>query len=82
MSRSKLLSVLVLAAVTELCGIAVGHYLGLSQFASVGVGLVPALLVAFPLMKWWNRSHLSFAQWSITVGMMTAMAVLIHLVIS
>jgi hypothetical protein len=81
MSQVKLLGVLLLTAVTEIGGIALGRQLGFSLFASVGAGLVPALLVAFPLMKQWSGRQLSFRQWVMTVVMITGTATLLHIFI-
>ena len=49
----------------EFIGILVGRYLGLSQSGAVGVGLLPALLVAFPLVKRRSGDGLNFGVWMI-----------------
>ncbi|HEX8129780.1 MAG TPA: hypothetical protein VF527_11820 [Pyrinomonadaceae bacterium] len=64
-----------------LIGTGLGRNLGLTQFASVGIGLVPALLLAYPLMKRWYRGHLSFTVWILTVAGSAIAATLINFVI-
>jgi hypothetical protein len=65
-----------------LVGTALGRNLGLTQFASVGVGLVPALLLAYPLMKRRYRGHLSFMVWILVVAGIAVAATLINSVIA
>lgn len=68
----------LLAAVCVLFGgTALGRYLGLGQVAAVGVGLLPALLLAFPLVRRLYRSRLSFQAWALVVAVMSAAALLI-----
>lgn len=69
----------VSAILAGICGIAMGRQLGFSQFTSVGIGVLPALLVAFPIVKSYGR--LSFTQWAFTVACIGVAAALIHLVI-
>lgn len=69
----------VLAVIAGICGIATGRQLGFSQFTSVGIGVLPALLLAFPIVKSYGR--LSFTQWAFTVVCIGIAAALIHLVI-
>ncbi len=82
MSKLTVVVISVSLLIFELCIIVFARYLGLSQFASVGAGLVPALLLAFPVIKWWSGGNFSFTQWSLTIGVMVIVATLIHFVIS
>ncbi|MDT5063737.1 MAG: hypothetical protein QOH63_4196 [Acidobacteriota bacterium] len=79
MSKAMLVSCLVLAFVVELCGITIARGLGMSLFASVGVGLLPALILIYPAMRWWSRRRLSFAQWTMAVACIGVAAMLIRL---
>ncbi len=68
----------LLAAVCVLFGgTALGRHLGLGQVAAVGLGLVPALLLAFPLVRRLYSSRLSFPKWALVVAFMSAAALLI-----
>jgi hypothetical protein len=76
---------LVSAILAEFCGIVVGKRLGLSQFASVGVGLVVAWLVLYPIAKYLTLrlgGHpLNFIQWASTIAVIVVIAILIHTLI-
>ena len=78
MSNLKVLIILISLLVFELVIIVIARYVGLSQFVSVGVGFVPTLLLAFPLIKRWNGGNLSFIQWTLAVCAMVVAAALIH----
>ncbi len=78
-------SSLTLAFVIELCGITLGRLLGYSQFTSVGIGLVPALLLLYPVMKQWHAHYgkrLTFSMRVFAVAIMTLAAVLIQRLIA
>lgn len=78
MSKLKIATNLLIGMVVLFSGVALGRRAGLSQFFAVGVGLVPALLLVFPLVKRMQGSKLSFAQWSLTVGGVALAATLIY----
>jgi hypothetical protein len=81
MSTTKVIGLLIGTIVAEFLGIWLGRYLGLSQFAAVGVGLLPAMLLAFPVLREWMGGRLSFRIWLlITAGVLVA-GTLIHLMI-
>lgn len=79
MSRIGVISIVLLAIVVEFCGIFIGKHLGLSQFASVSVGSIAALLLAFPIMRLYG--HLSFTQWIVSVFFIVVAANLVNLII-
>jgi len=64
----KKLEFLALALIVEIIGLALGRFLGLSQFATIALSAVPAMLVAFPFMKRW-MPKVTFKQWVFTVGL-------------
>lgn len=71
-------TVYLLAAVFVLFGgTALGRHLGLGQVAAVGVGLLPALLLSFPLVRLLYRDRFSFPKWALVVAVMSATALLI-----
>ena len=63
MTLSLLVAILVLVG-----GVLFGRLLHLSEFVSVGLGLVPALLVAFPVVRHWTDRKVTFSRWSIAIG--------------
>ncbi|HEX8633575.1 MAG TPA: hypothetical protein VF703_05425 [Pyrinomonadaceae bacterium] len=65
-----------------LIGTALGRNLGLTQFAAVGVGMVPALLFAYPLMKRRYRGQLSLTVWILTVVGIALTATLLNFIIA
>lgn len=68
----------LLAAICVLFGgTALGRHFGLGQVAAVGVGLPPALLLAFPLVRRLYGSRLGFPGWVLVVTVMSATALLI-----
>ncbi|HEX8722707.1 MAG TPA: hypothetical protein VF736_18970 [Pyrinomonadaceae bacterium] len=72
----------LLAAVAVLFGgAALGGRMGLPQVAAVGVGLLPALLLAFPLVRRLYRDRLSFPVWALVVAAMSAVAMLLGAVV-
>jgi len=79
MPGTKLLALLALAIAVEFLGILVARYLAFSQFASVGIGLAPALLLIFPVIRHWYGGQLRFSVWLLTVAGITTAAVLIHI---
>lgn len=81
MSITRIIVVLIAVIVAEFLGILLGRYVGFSQFAAVGVGLIPAMLLAFPLMKRWYGGRLSFTEWALTIAGMVVAATLIYTVI-
>lgn len=82
MSKATAFVYLAAAAVVLFGGTALGRNFGLSQFASVGVGLVPALLLAYPLARRASGSRLGFATWLLVVACMTAAATLINTLVA
>lgn len=81
MSKLTVVNILVLALFAMFCGIAIGRYIGLSYFASDGVGLTSSMLIAFPLVKQWTDGHLRFVQWLVVLAVMVVVSSLIHFVI-
>lgn len=81
MSSSRLFGLLILAIIAEFLGIFLGRSLGLSQFTSVGIGLIPAMLLAFPVIRHWYGGRLSFKLWVLTVAGIITAGTLVHLVI-
>ena len=60
---AKIMLLVIAIIVVEFIGIMVGRYLGLSQSQAVGIGLLPALLLAFPLVKRRYGDSLNFGLW-------------------
>jgi len=81
MSSTRILGLLILAIVAEFLGIFLGRSFGLSQFAAVGIGLVPAMLLAFPLIRHWYGGRLSFKLWLLIIAGILIVGTLVHLVI-
>lgn len=81
MRSTRILGLLILAIVAEFLGIFLGRYFGFSQFAAVGIGLVPAMLLAFPVIRHWYGGRLSFNFWLMIVAGIIIAGTLIHLVI-
>jgi hypothetical protein len=81
MSSIRIVGLLILAIVAEFLGILLGRSFGLSQFAAVGVGLVPAMLLAFPVIRHWFGGRLSFKLWLLIVVGIIVAGTLMHLVI-
>ena len=81
MSSTRIFGLLILAIVVEFLGIFLGRFLGLSQSAAVGIGLVPALLLTFPVIRHWYGGRLSFKLWLLMVAGIVVAGMLIHLVI-
>ena len=81
MSRSLIAASLIAGICFLLGGIALGRYFGLSLFNSVGLGLIPALLLAYPLMKWY-RSSLSFTSWVLVIATIAIVATLINMLVA
>lgn len=80
MSKIGVISIVLLAIVVEFCGIFIGKRLGLSQFASVGIGLIAALLLVFPIVRLYGR--FSFTQWMLTLLFIVVIATLVNFAIS
>jgi hypothetical protein len=70
-----------MAIVAEFLGIFLGRSFGLSQFAAVGIGLVPALLLLFPVIRRWAGESLTFGRWLLIVAGILIAGTLVHLVI-
>jgi len=81
MSSTGIFGLLILAIVTEFLGIFLGRSFGLSQFAAVGIGLVPAMLLAFPAIKHWHGGRLTFKLWLLIMAGILIAGTLVHLVI-
>jgi len=76
MSKIEVIGIVLLAIIVEFGGILIGRYLGMSQFASVSVGLIPALLLAFPVVRLYGR--FSFTQWMLTILCIVVFAKLVN----
>lgn len=76
---------LVLAILAEFCGIVVGKRFGLSQFASVGVGLALAWPLLYPIAKYLmlrlGGRPPNFIQWVLTITVIIVAAILVHALI-
>lgn len=81
MPKLKVAAYLMLGVGAVFSGTALGRYLGLSQFASVGVGLVPALLLLFPVMRQLYGGRLNLTWWLLTVAGIVTTGMLIHLIV-
>lgn len=81
MSGTRIVGLLILAIVAEFLSIVIGRYFGLSQFAAVGIGLIPAMLLAFPVIRYWYGGRLSFNLWLLIVASIVVAGTLLHLVI-
>lgn len=66
-----------LALVVMIIGFAVSRALHLSEFASFGVAVCPALLAAFPFLKRW-MPQISFTLWVLTVALIALFYWLLH----
>lgn len=78
MSNIAVVGVVLLAIVAEFCGIFIAKYFGMSQFASVAIGFVAALLLAFPVVRLYGR--LSFTQWVLTIICIVVIATSVNFV--
>jgi len=72
---------LALALLLNIGGVLLGRLLHFSEFASVGMGVVPSMLIAFPLMKHLTGDALTFKVWAFSVGLGVLSTWLIYLVI-
>jgi len=81
MTRTKILGLLILAIVAEFLGIFLGRLLGLSQFAAVGIAVVPAMMLAFPVIRHWYGGLVSFKLWLLIIAGMIITGTLVHLMI-
>ncbi len=77
MSKTAMVLYLLAGVAVLFGGAALGGRMGLPQVAAVGAGLLPALLLAFPLVRRLYRSRLSFGQWAMVVVVMSAAAMII-----
>ncbi|HEX8495430.1 MAG TPA: hypothetical protein VF658_21645 [Pyrinomonadaceae bacterium] len=82
MSRSLIAASLIAGICFLSGGIALGRHFGLSLFNAVGLGLLPALLLAYPLMKWWYHNRLSFTSWVLAVATIAIAATLINMLVT
>lgn len=64
----KKLEFVALALIVEIIGLALGRFLGLSQFATIALSSATAMLVAFPFTKRW-MPKVTFKQWVFTVAL-------------
>lgn len=67
MSKAVMAILIVLAVGILGGGVVLGLRFGYSQFAAVSFGVLPALLVIFPVVRERSEGKLTFAQW---VGML------------
>lgn len=69
------------AAVVLFAGILLGSRYGYSQFAAVSFGLLPALLVLFPVIRERSSGKLTFSQWLGTLLLIAFFAASFHSII-
>ncbi|MFY9621299.1 MAG: hypothetical protein WAM70_06855 [Pyrinomonadaceae bacterium] len=81
MRSTRIVGLLIAAAAAEFLGIFLGRYFGLSQFAAVGIGLVPAMLLVFPIIRHWYGGRLSFRLWLLMMAGIIIAGTLVHLVL-
>lgn len=81
MSGTRIVGLLIAAVVAGLLGIFLGRSFGLSQFAAVGIGLVPAMLLVFPIIRHWYGGRLSLKLWLLIMAGIIVAGTLVHLVI-
>lgn len=67
MSKSTTAALIAVALAVLAGGVALGLRSGYSQFAAVSFGVLPALLVIFPVVRERSEGQITFAQW---VGML------------
>lgn len=75
------LLVMLGAAVVLFVGVRLGSRYGYSQFAAVSFGLLPALLVLFPVMRERSGGKLTLAQWLGTLLFIAFFAASFHNII-
>lgn len=63
MTKTATAGIIALAVAVFLSGVALGLRFGYSQFAAVSFGLLPALLVAFPIVRERSGGKMTFVQW-------------------
>lgn len=78
MSKTATAGLIGFAIVVLICGVAFGLRLGYSQFAAVGFGFLPAMLVLFPVIRARSGGKLTFLQWLVVVFMSLLFAVVIN----
>lgn len=81
MRRTRIVGLLIAAVAAEFLGIFLGRSFGLSPFAAVGIGLVPAMLLVFPIIRHWYGGRLSFKLWVLMMAGIISAGTLVHLVI-
>lgn len=78
---SNQLLVVLGAACVLFAGVWLGSRHGYSQFAAVSFGLLPALLVLFPVIRERSGGGLTFAQWLGTLLLIAFFAASFHNII-
>ena len=81
MRGTRIVGLLIAAVAAGFLGILLGKYFGFSQFAAVGIGLIPAMLLAFPVIRHWYGGRLSFRLWLLIMAGILIAGTLVHLVI-
>lgn len=73
---------MIIALVVLIGGVALGLRLGYSQFASVSFGLLPALLIIFPIVRERTQGKVTFVQWVVMLVMSVLFAVFVNNIVS
>lgn len=81
MSKTMTAGVIAAAAALLAVGIMLGLRIGYSQFAAVSFGLLPALLVLYPVVRERSEREMTFAQWLGTLLVITLFAASFHNII-
>ena len=68
------------SALVLLVGVGLGRMIGVSEFPTVAMGLVPGLLVAFPAVKQMIGTPVSFKLWALTVALGACATWLIYMI--
>lgn len=76
------IGLIVVAIALFLLGMTLGTRFRYSQFAAVTFGLVPALLVIFPLIRGRYGEKVTFGQWATVVFLSALFATVINNVLS
>lgn len=83
MSKTATLILSVLAAAALLAaGVWTGLRFGYSQFAAASLGIAPALLALFPVVRERSGGAMTFAQWAGTVLFIAFFAAAFHNIIA
>lgn len=78
MSKFVAAGLVAIALVVLIGGVTVGLRFGYSQFASVSFGLLPALLIIYPIVRERSQGKVTFMQWVVMLFMSTLFAVVVN----